>query len=185
MNPAIHRIRRPDPPSLPPRAFSVSADPESFDQEMMLLAMEQARAAEAAGEIPVGAVILSPQGDVLALGENRVLRDSDPTAHAEMVALRAAGEALRNYRLVGCTLYSTLEPCAMCAGAMIHARIARLVFGALDPKTGAVGSVLQVLNHPQLNHQMELTGGVLADQCGDQLRRFFQGRREARTQEPF
>lgn len=177
MNPAIHRIRRPDPPSLPPRAFSVSADPESFDQQMMLLAMEQARAAEAAGEIPVGAVILSPQGDVLALGENRVLRDSDPTAHAEMVALRAAGEALRNYRLVGCTLYSTLEPCAMCAGAILHARIARLVFAAADPKAGACGSVLDVMNHPRLNHQVELAAGVLAQECGQMLTTFFRARR--------
>ncbi len=152
-------------------------EPQSLDETMMLLALEQARAAEAAGEVPVGAVILSPQGEVVAHGENRVLRDSDPTAHAEMVALRAAGEVLGNYRLVGCTLYSTLEPCSMCAGAILHARIARLVFAASDPKAGACGSVLDVMNHPRLNHQVEMVAGVLAQECGQMLTEFFRARR--------
>ena len=143
----------------------------------MLLAMEQARAAEEAGEVPVGAVILSPEGEVVARGENRVLRDSDPTAHAEMVALRAAGRVLGNYRLPGCTLYSTLEPCSMCSGAILHARVARLVFAASDPKAGACGSVLEVMNHPRLNHQVELVGGVLALECGQMLTEFFRARR--------
>ena len=152
-------------------------EPQSLDETMMLLALEQARAAEAAGEVPVGAVILSPQGEVVAHGENRVLRDSHPTAHAEMVALRAAGEVLGNYRLVGCTLYSTLEPCSMCAGAILHARIARLVFAASDPKAGACGSVLDVMNHPRLNHQVEMVAGVLAQECGQMLTEFFRARR--------
>ena len=154
---------------------------EVFDRTNIQQALLQAELARATGEVPVGAVILHRDGTVLARGQNRVIRDHDPSAHAEIIALRAAGQALGNYRLEGCTLYVTLEPCAMCAGAMIHARIARLVFGAFDPKAGAVVSVLQVLNHPRLNHQIELTGGVMAEQCGDQLRRFFQGRREART----
>ena len=153
------------------------AEALSLDQRLMLLAMEQARAAEEAGGVPVGAVILSPEGEVVARGENRVLRDSDPTAHAEMVALRAAGRVLGNYRLPGCTLYSTLEPCSMCSGAILHARLARLVFAASDPKAGACGSVLEVMNHPRLNHQVELVGGVLAQECGQMLTEFFRARR--------
>lgn len=148
-------------------------DDERWMREAWMLAEE----AQAAGEVPVGALVLSSEGILLSRGQNRVIRDHDPTAHAEIVALRAAGNALGNYRLERSTLYVTLEPCAMCAGAMIHARIGRLVFGAFDPKAGAVGSVLTVLNHPQLNHQVELTGGVLAEECGDLLRRFFQLRR--------
>ncbi len=140
-------------------------------------ALKQAEDAQASGEVPIGALILEPGGTIIAHGQNSVIREHDPTAHAEIVALRAAGKALGNYRLEGCTLYVTLEPCAMCAGAMIHARIGRLVFGAFDPKAGAVGSVLTVLNHPQLNHRIELTGGVLVEECGDFLRRFFQSRR--------
>ena len=144
----------------------------------MLLALAEARDAAAAGEVPVGAVLFS--GDrLLAAGQNRVLRDHDPTAHAEIVALRAAGLLLGNYRLLGCTLYSTLEPCAMCAGAMIHARLSRLVFGAADPKAGAAGSVLQVLNHPRLNHRLLVESGVLAEPCGTVLRAFFTARRES------
>ncbi len=139
--------------------------------------MTEARAAEAAGEVPVGAVLVGPDGVVLARGNNRVLRDSDPTAHAEMVVLRAGGVALRNYRLLGCTLYTTLEPCAMCAGAILHARLARLVYAASDPKAGACGSVLGVMNHPQLNHRVEVSAGLLADECGTMLREFFQSRR--------
>ncbi len=147
------------------------------DETFLRAALEQAQLAADAGEVPVGAVIVGPDGDVLARGQNRVLRDSDPTAHAEMVALREAGKALGNYRLEGCALYVTLEPCAMCAGAMIHARIARLVYGAADPKAGAAGSVLSVLNHPQLNHQIQVTSGALAEECGEMLRQFFRQRR--------
>ncbi len=149
----------------------------STDEAWLRLAVAEAQLAQAAGEVPIGAVVLDSTGAVIGRGQNRVIRDHDPTAHAEIVAMRDAGRALGNYRLEGCTLYVTLEPCAMCAGAMIHARIARLVFGALDPKAGAVGSVLDVLNHPRLNHQMELASGVLAEECGDLLRRFFQSRR--------
>lgn len=147
------------------------------DELWMRAALAQAEEAEAAGEVPIGAVMLGPDKTLIARGQNRVIRDHDPTAHAEIVALRGAGLALKNYRLEQCTLYVTLEPCSMCAGAMIHARIGRLVFGAFDPKAGAVGSVLSVLNHPQLNHQIEVTSGILEDDCGDRLRRFFQSRR--------
>jgi tRNA(adenine34) deaminase len=149
----------------------------SRDQELMLEAMAEARAAKAAGEVPVGAVIVSATGEVIARADNRVLRNSDPTAHAEIVALRAAGAALGNYRLLGCTLYSTLEPCSMCAGAILHARVARLVFAAADPKAGACGSVLAVMNHPALNHRVEVVGGVLADECGKMLTDFFRAKR--------
>lgn len=147
------------------------------DEELMQLAIDEARAAEAAEEVPVGAVVVSPAGEVIARGNNRVLRDSDPTAHAEIVALRAAGVTLANYRLVGCTLYCTLEPCAMCAGAILHARIARLVYAAADPKAGACGSVLSVMNHPALNHRVEVVEGVLGEECGGMLTNFFRGRR--------
>jgi tRNA(adenine34) deaminase len=139
--------------------------------------MAEARAAEAAGEVPVGAIITSASGDVIACGNNRVLRTLDPTAHAEIVALRSAGEFLENYRLLGCTLYSTLEPCSMCAGAILHARISRLVFAAADPKAGACGSVLTVINHPALNHRVELVSGVLAQECGTMLTEFFRAKR--------
>jgi tRNA(adenine34) deaminase len=148
------------------------------DLEGMQAALEQARAAEAADEVPVGAVILF-DGEIIARGQNRVLRDNDPTAHAEVVALRAAAEAIGNYRLTECTLVSTLEPCAMCAGAMIHARIDRLLFAADDPKAGAAGSVLLVLNHPALNHQMALDRGLLAEESTALLREFFQRRRSS------
>ncbi len=148
------------------------------DEARMGMALAEAREAAEAGEVPVGAVLF--HGDrLLATGQNRVLRDNDPTAHAEVVAMRAAGAALGNYRLLGCTLYCTLEPCAMCAGAMIHARLAGLVFGALDPKAGAAGSVLPVLNYPQLNHRLTVVPGVLAEPCGAMLRTFFLERRGA------
>jgi tRNA(adenine34) deaminase len=152
------------------------------DQELMREAMAQARAAEAAGEVPVGAIIVSPAGEVIARASNRVLRDSDPTAHAEIVALRSAGSILENYRLLGCTLYSTLEPCSMCAGAILHARIARLVYAAADPKAGACGSVIAVMNHPSLNHRVELVDGVLADECGKMLTDFFRAKRTQTTE---
>ncbi len=142
----------------------------------MQAALAEARLAAEAGEVPIGAVVVSA-GEIVARGQNRVLRDVDPTAHAEIVALRAAAVALGNYRLNGCTLYVTLEPCAMCAGAMIHARLDRLVFAAVDPKAGAAGSVLAVLNHPQLNHQMEVEQGILAEESAELLRSFFRERR--------
>jgi tRNA(adenine34) deaminase len=150
-----------------------------IDADLMQLALAEARAAEAAGEVPVGAIVVSPTGEVITRGSNRVLRDSDPTAHAEIVALRAAGLALGNYRLLGCSLYVTLEPCAMCAGAILHARIARLVYAAPDPKAGACGSVLSVMNHPALNHRVEVVSGVLADGCSAMLTDFFRARRNA------
>ena len=146
------------------------------DIDFMQAALAEARQAAQAGEVPIGAVIVR-DGAILATGQNCVLRDLDPTAHAEIVALRAAAAAVGNYRLGGCTLYVTLEPCSMCAGAMIHARLARLVFAAADPKAGAAGSVLAVLNHPQLNHQMLVEQGILADESAELLRSFFRERR--------
>lgn len=146
------------------------------DESLMQAALAEARAAAEAGEVPIGAVAVMG-GTIIGRGQNRVLRDVDPTAHAEMVAMRAAARAIGNYRLVDCDLYVTLEPCAMCAGAMIHARLRRLIFGAADPKAGAAGSVLEVVNHPRLNHQMEVTGGVLAEESGELLRSFFRERR--------
>ena len=146
------------------------------DCEAMQAALTEARLAADSGEVPIGAVVVH-DGEIIAHGQNRVLRDLDPTAHAEIVALRAAAAVLGNYRLAGCTLYATLEPCAMCAGAMIHARLDRLVFAAADPKAGAAGSVLSVLNHPQLNHQMLVEEGLLAEESGELLRGFFRERR--------
>jgi tRNA(adenine34) deaminase len=148
------------------------------DIELMEAALDEARAAEAAGEVPIGAVILLDES-IIARGQNRVLRDNDPTAHAEIVAMREAARAIGNYRLSGCTMVSTLEPCAMCAGAMVHARIDRLVFAADDPKAGAAGSVLAVLNHPELNHQIVLERGLLANESARLLREFFQQRRSS------
>jgi len=146
------------------------------DETMMRAALDEARAAAQAGEVPIGAVAVQA-GTIVARGQNRVLRDCDPTAHAEMVAMRAAAQALRNYRLLDCELFVTLEPCAMCAGAMIHARLGRLIFGAADPKAGAAGSVLEVLNHSRLNHKTPVTAGVLDEECGVLLREFFRERR--------
>ena len=147
------------------------------DSEFLSAAIDEARAAEAEGEVPVGAVVVR-DGQILATGRNRVITDSDPTAHAEIVALRAAGVVLGNYRLEGCDLYCTLEPCAMCAGAILHARIRRLVYAASDPKAGACGSVLSVMNHPQLNHKVEVASGLLAEECGAMLTSFFRSRRQ-------
>jgi tRNA(adenine34) deaminase len=146
------------------------------DLNFMQAALDEARQAAEAGEVPIGALVVR-EGAIIASGQNRVLRDLDPTAHAEIVALRVAAAAIGNYRLMGCTLYVTLEPCAMCAGAMIHARLDRLVFAAADPKAGAAGSVLSVLNHPQLNHQMLVEQGILADESTELLRSFFRERR--------
>ena len=150
------------------------------DEPFLRAAIAEALSAQAAGEVPVGAVLVR-DNQILTTGANRVIRDSDPSAHAEIVALRAAGRALANYRLLGCTLYVTLEPCAMCASAILHARLYRLVYAAPDPKAGACGSVLEVLNHPRLNHQVEVTRGLLAEECGALLTNFFRTRRSALT----
>ncbi len=146
------------------------------DSEAMEAALAEASSAAEAGEVPIGAVVVR-EGEIVARAQNRVLRDNDPTAHAEIVSLREAARILGNYRLNGCTLFVTLEPCAMCAGAMIHARIDRLVLAAADPKAGACGSVLSVLNHPQLNHKMSVEQGILAEESGELLRSFFRERR--------
>ena len=139
-------------------------------------ALREAAKAQAAGEVPVGAVVVCG-GKVVARGHNRNLLDNDPTAHAEVVALRDAGRAVGNHRLLDCELYVTIEPCPMCAGAITHARIRRLVYGADDPKAGAVRGALQVLNHPALNHRVEVTAGVLAGRCAELLQAFFRSRR--------
>jgi tRNA(adenine34) deaminase len=152
----------------------VTLDP--LDPTFMTRALELARAAEAAGEVPVGCVIVR-DGAVIAEGWNQPISARDPTAHAEMVALRAAAAASHSYRLTGTTLYVTLEPCAMCAGAMVHARVQRLVYAAADPRAGAAGSVFNIVQHPALNHRIECTGGVLAEECGQLLRDFFVARR--------
>ncbi len=150
--------------------------PTSNDELFMEEALRAAQRALDAGEVPVGAIVVY-EGKVIARGWNRNIADSDPAAHAEIVALRQAGATLGNHRLGDCELFVTIEPCAMCAGALIHARIKRLVYGADDPKAGAVHSVLEVLNHPQLNHQMEVRSGVLAGRCADLLQSFFKSRR--------
>ncbi len=150
------------------------------DEVGMRLALDQAHNAWLVGEVPVGAVIMRPSHEgpkVLATGYNRPITTHDPTAHAEIVALRHAATLLENYRLPDCELYVTLEPCAMCAMALLHARFKRVVFGAPDPKTGAAGSVLNLFDNRQLNHQTQLAGGVLAGPCGELLRRFFAERR--------
>jgi tRNA(adenine34) deaminase len=146
-------------------------------EDAMRAALAEARLAAEAGEVPIGAVVCFLDW-IVGRGQNRVLRDKDPTAHAEIIAMRAAAASMGNYRLNGCTLYVTLEPCAMCAGAMIHARLDRLVFAAADPKAGAAGSVLSVINHPQLNHEMQLDKGVLGEEAGEMLRSFFRERRK-------
>ena len=149
---------------------------EPLDLQFMRRALELARQAETAGEVPVGAVIVH-DGEILAEGFNRPISTHDPTAHAEMVALRAAAARIDNYRLTGTTLYVTLEPCAMCAGAMVHARVERLVYAATDPRAGAAGSVFNVVQNPALNHRLQVVPGVLADECGALLRDFFVARR--------
>ena len=148
----------------------------TIESQFMREAIVEAEAAASAGEVTIGAVVVQ-NGEIVGRGQNRVLRDLDPTAHAEIVAMRAASRALKNYRLTGCELYVTLEPCSMCAGAMIHARLARLIYAASDPKAGAVESVLEVLNHPRLNHQMAVDAGMLSEEAGALLREFFKQRR--------
>ncbi len=139
-------------------------------------ALALAARAEGEGEVPVGAVVVR-DGEVIGRGWNRTIGDSDPCGHAEIFALREAGRALGNYRLTGCELYVTLEPCPMCAGAMVHARIGRLVYGAPDPKTGAAGSVFDLLPGDRHNHRVAVAGGCLGDECAEQLRTFFRARR--------
>lgn len=148
------------------------------DRKWMQRAMELAARAEAEGEVPVGAVVVR-RNEVVGEGWNRVIGLSDPAAHAEILALRQAGERLDNYRLPECALYVTLEPCCMCAGAMIHARLERVVFGATDPKTGAAGGRMQVLDDPRHNQRPEIRGGCMEAECGAQLRRFFRAKRAA------
>src|ERR1700761_1844361 len=146
------------------------------DFDYLRAAIAEAQAAEANGEVPVGAVVVH-NDIIIGRGQNRGLRDSDPTARAEIVALREAGLALKNYRLEDCTLYATLEPCAMCAGAILHARISRLAYAAPAPKAGACRSFLSVMNHPQLNHKVEVVSGLLAEEYGILLTNFFRARR--------
>ncbi|HTD13374.1 MAG TPA: tRNA adenosine(34) deaminase TadA [Steroidobacteraceae bacterium] len=154
------------------------ADPSaaSRDETFMHRALEQARAARVAGEIPVGAVLVRDE-EIIAVGANRPIASHDPTAHAEVEALRAAGRSLGSYRLTDTTLYVTLEPCVMCASAMVHARVRRLVFGAWDPRAGGAGSVTDVFALPGLNHRVDVFGGVLTDDCAQLLQEFFAQRR--------
>jgi len=165
-----------DAPTPVPAAAAIAVSER--DRRYMALALDAAQSARASGEVPVGAVLV--RGDeVIATGFNHPIGSHDPSAHAEMVALRQAASTLQNYRLPGCELFVTLEPCLMCAGAIMHARLARVVFGAQDPKTGACGSVVDAFANPQLNHHTQVAGGVLATECGDALRAFFAHRRQA------
>ncbi|MGA9980861.1 MAG: tRNA adenosine(34) deaminase TadA [Candidatus Sulfotelmatobacter sp.] len=150
--------------------------PPASDELWMEEALRSAQRALEAGEVPVGAIVVCDER-IVGRGWNRNITDSDPTAHAEVIALRDAGAAIGNHRLGDCDLFTTIEPCAMCAGALLHARIKRLVYGAEDPKAGAVHSVLQVLSHPQLNHRVEVRSGVLAARCAELLQAFFKSRR--------
>lgn len=150
---------------------------EIIDHELMQVALQLARQAAVAGEVPVGAIVVN-DGVIIGRGSNTPIINHDPTAHAEIQAMRAAALHLGNYRLVGCTLYVTLEPCAMCSGAIQHARIARLVYGASDLKTGACGSVLNLMEEPRLNHHTQVTRGVLAEPCAQVLSEFFAARRK-------
>jgi len=147
-----------------------------LDRQFMEQALEQAELAALTGEVPVGAVIVR-NGEVISKAFNQSITNHDPSAHAEMLALRQAALSTENYRLPGTTLYVTLEPCIMCAGAMLHARVDRIVYGAADPKTGAAGSILDVFSSKQINHQTVIEGGMMAEQCGQLLRDFFKERR--------
>lgn len=159
----------------------MSEEQRQRDEYAMRIALDQAHNAWLVGEVPVGAVVMR-QGQVIATGYNRPITEHDPTAHAEIVALRHAAQLFGNYRLPECELYVTLEPCAMCAMALMHARLKRVVFGAADPKTGAAGSVLDLFGEPRLNHHTQVQGGVLAQACGQVLRDFFAERRAAYRQ---
>ena len=170
-----------DPPtlSLPEQAM----DQNALDIQYMQAALTLAAEAALAGEVPVGAVVVK-DGAIIGRGSNAPISRHDPSAHAEILALRDAASSIGNYRLVGCTLYVTLEPCAMCSGAIQHARIARLVYGAKDPKTGACGSVVDLMAEPRLNHHAEVAGGVMADTCGLMLSSFFAERRSKKIAKP-
>ncbi|WP_258867183.1 tRNA adenosine(34) deaminase TadA [Actinobacillus lignieresii] len=148
------------------------------DIHFMRYALELADRAEAIGEIPVGAVLVDQEGNIIGEGWNQVIQLSDPSAHAEILAIRQAGKVQRNYRLLDCTLYVTLEPCTMCAGAILHSRLRRLVFGASDYKTGAIGSRFHLFEDYKMNHFLEIRGGVLAEECSQKISRFFQRRRQ-------
>lgn len=161
---------------LPPAPMELVNAQATTDRAFMTLAIALAKEAAIAGEVPVGAVVVK-DGVVIGQGANAPIRLHDPSAHAEMLAIRNAAQLLGNYRLVDCTLYVTLEPCAMCTGAILHARIGRLVFGASDPKTGVCGSVMNLMAEPKLNHHTQTHGGVMADVCGALLRDFFAERR--------
>lgn len=147
------------------------------DNDFMQIALDLAQQAGAAGEVPVGAIVVK-NGEIIGRGSNAPITTHDPTAHAEIRAMRDAAQHINNYRLVGCILYVTLEPCAMCTGAIQHARIAKLIYGASDPKTGACGSVVNLMAEPKLNHHTEISGGVLAAECGALLSNFFSARRK-------
>lgn len=167
-------VHAPEATATEPRAH----DPQTeTDLRWMAHALELARRAEAEGEVPVGAVLVAGGDTILGEGWNRPIGAHDPTAHAEIIALRAAAQALRNYRLVDTALYVTLEPCVMCAGAIIHARVGRVVYGAVDPKSGAAGSVFDVLGTDRLNHRVQVSAGLMADECSTLLTDFFRRRR--------
>ena len=146
-------------------------------ESLMAAALEEAHRARGAGEVPIGAVV-AIDGEIVGRGFNQPISSHDPTAHAEIVAIRAAAARLGNYRLTGASLYVTIEPCQMCVGAMVHARVARLVYGATEPKAGAIESAMRAHEHPSLNHRIEVTGGVLAGESRDLIQAFFQGRRQ-------
>lgn len=148
-----------------------------LDEKWMWRAIGLAREAEKIGEVPVGAVIIDAEGKILAAASNRTIKNVDPTAHAEILALRIAATRLGNYRLEGTTVYTTIEPCAMCAGALVNARVARLVYGAPDERFGAVETLFRVCDHPKLNHRIQITSGILADNCRRLMQEFFKARR--------
>lgn len=162
----------PTPHSSPLTPHGINAVDARWMQKALILA----RKAEAGGEVPVGAVVVR-DGAIIGCGWNHPITTHDPTAHAEIIAIREAAQTLKNYRLTDTTLYVTLEPCAMCAGAMVHARVKRLVFGAADPRAGAAGSVFNLAQTTDLNHHLEVTTGILAEECGDILKQFFAARR--------
>ena len=148
------------------------------DDTFMKAAIEQARLALSLNEVPIGACLIDADGQVIAAGSNRTITDCDPTAHAEIIVLREAARRIGNYRLTGTTIYSTIEPCAMCAGALVNARVKRLVYGAADERFGAVETVFRICDSERLNHRLEITSGVLADECRELMQNFFRARRE-------
>jgi len=148
-----------------------------FHQDYMMIALQEARRAMQIDEVPVGAVLVAASGEIIAAAHNRTIAEQDPTAHAEILALREAAGKLQNYRLLNTTLYVTVEPCVMCAGALLHARVARLVFGATDPKWGASGSLYNVAADPRLNHQIEVVAGICIEDCRELMQAFFRSRR--------